>query len=191
MNNKRILIVWLALTAIMAMICPCLALDSLLININQAAFISNPDANNDTRMLIQFILPAELDSSKYITYAELRFGVSSPREISRPINLKVNPITRQWSPEGLQWNEPWTNSRGDFKDSIAAVGIISQSGQSYGKIEVSHLLMQYVHGLLPNFGLIIRQIGVFRQALSPVPRDARNNLMAQLAIYYVDLDPED
>ena len=191
MNKNRILIVGLALTAIMVVTRPCVALDSLLININQATLITNPDDNNDTRMLVKFELPVSLDTTKYITYAELRFGVTTPQELNRPVNLKVNPITRQWSPEGMLWNGPWTTPGGDFTDTLSTAGVVTRAGQSPVRIEVSHLLMQYVRGLLPNYGLIIRQGGVHRQAVSPAPLNPPSNLAAQLVIYYVDLHPGD
>lgn len=190
MNKKITHLTLVSMAIVMACFGQCLALDSLIININRAAFLTNPEDNTDSRMFVQFNLPSSLDTSKYITYAELRFGLAESRANTRPLNVKVCPITREWVPERLQWNGVWTNPGGDFLDSIGASGVIPQDGRSPRKIEVSHLLMQYVRGNIPNFGFVIKQTGLIRQSFVPTHFNANDNIIAQLAIYYVNLNRE-
>lgn len=175
---------------VMASFGHCSALDSLIININRAAFLTNPEDNTDSRMFVQFNLPPSLDTSKYVTYAELRFGLTESHVNTRPLSIKVCPITREWVPERLQWNGAWTTPGGDFLDSISASGVIPQGNRSLGKIEISHLLMQYVRGSIPNCGFVIKQTGLIRQSFVPTHFNANDNIAAQLAIYYIDMNRE-
>lgn len=190
MNKKIICLTLVAMAIVLASFGQCLALDSLIVNINRAAFLTNPEDNTDSRMFVQFNLPSSLDTSIYITYAELRFGLTESHVNTRPLNIKACPITREWVPERLQWNGAWTNPGGDFFDSLGVPGIVARTDQSFGKIEISHLLMHYIRGNLANYGFVIKQAGLIRQSFAPTHFNANDNIAAQLAIYYVNLNRE-
>jgi hypothetical protein len=169
---------------------PGYALDSLIVNINQAAAIVNPSDPTDVRALIRFDLPTELDTTKFVTYAELRFGVSVAQRFERPIRLKVSPLTRQWSPQNMSWGGPWNHPGGDFADTISCIAHMDSSGQSNIRVDIARIIQYFVRGNIPNHGLIIRQHGNLRRPYGVTPNRFPGETIAQLAIYYVDMNPD-
>lgn len=191
MSKHKILIALMAMTIMVFTARPSHALDSLIVNINQAAAITNPEDPTDVRALLRFNLPTELDTTKFVTFAELRFRVNTPLNFERPIRLKICPITNTWSPTGnIGWNGPWTHPGGDFADTISCITHIDTCGQTYIKADVAHIIQYFIRGILTNNGLIIRQHGNLRRAFSMVTNRLPGVAIAQLAIYYVDLDPD-
>lgn len=170
---------------------PCFALDSLIVNINQVAVMANPTDPTDVRELVRFDLPQQLDSTKYVTYAELRFNVNINRQIERPIRLRVSPLTSSWSPNNIGWSGPWSHPGGDFADSISCIGHIDTTGEFTVRIDVARIVQNYIRGHLSNNGLIIRQHGNLRRAFGLTPNRYPGGAVAQLAIYYVSLNPRD
>lgn len=181
----------LVMTVVALMVNSSHALDSLIVNINQAAAIVNPEDATDVRALLQFDLPTEMDSTKIVTFAELRFRVNTPLNFERPIRLKICPITRTWSPTGnIGWSGPWTHPGGDFADTISCTAHIDTCGQTTIKADVARLIRYYIHGDLENNGLMIYQHGNLRRAFSMVNNRLPGAAVAQLAIYYVDMNRE-
>lgn len=167
------------------------ALDSLIVNINQAAAIVNPEDATDVRALLRFDLPTILDTTKIVTFAELRFVVNTPLAFERPIRLKICPITRNWSPTGnIGWSGPWIHPGGDFADTISCIAHIDTCGQTKIKAEVARLITYYIHYNLENNGLIIYQHGNLRRVFNMVNNRLPGAAVAQLAIYYVDMNRE-
>jgi hypothetical protein len=167
------------------------ALDSLIVNINQAAAIVNPEDATDVRALLRFDLPTIHDTTKIVTFAELRFVVNTPVAFERPIRLKICPITRSWSPTGnIGWSGPWTHPVGDFADTISCMAHIDTCGQTTIKADVARLIRYYINNNLENNGLIIYQHGNLRIAFSMVNNRLPGTAVAQLAIYYVDMNRE-
>jgi hypothetical protein len=188
-NRIHILAMALILTALG--IGPCYALDSLIANINQAAAIVNPADPTDVRALLRFDLPTELDTTKFVTYAELRFGVNTTGQFEHPIRLRINPLTSAWTPGNIGWSAPWSRSGGDFADTIGSIGHIDTVGQFVVKIDIANIIQDYIRGYYPNHGIIIRQHGSLRRAFNLVQNRYPGGAVAQLAIYYIDLDPDD
>jgi len=163
----------------------------LIVNINQAAVMANPTDPTDVRALVHFDLPQDLDTTKFVTYAELRFVVNTTQRFERPIRLRVCPLTRAWSPDNIGWSGPWTNPGGDFADSIGCIGHIDSTGQFNVRIDVANIIQHYIRGYLVNNGLIICQHGNLRRAYGLTPNRNPGGAVAQLAIYYVNLNPGD
>lgn len=167
---------------------PCFALDSLIVNINQATIMTNPTDSNDVRALVRFDLPQNLDTTKFVTFAELRFAVNTTQRFERPIRLRVCPITRTWSPGNISWSGPWTNPGGDFADSIGCIGHIDSSRQFNVRIDVANIIQHYIRGYMVNNGLIISQHGNLKRTYGLTPNRYPGGAVAQLAIYYVSLN---
>jgi hypothetical protein len=153
--------------------------------------MSNPTDPTDVRALIRFDLPSILDTTKYVTYAELRIEVNTTQGFTRPIRLRISPITRPWTIGNIGWNAPWGHPGGDFADTIGSIGHIDTVGQFVVRIDIANIIQDYIRGYYPNHGLIIRQHGNLRRAFNLVQNRYPGGAIAQLAIYYVDLDPDD
>lgn len=190
-KNMKNIVAMIALS-ILIISSPAWSLDSLIVNITRASVIVNPDDTNDMRALLQFDLPELLDTTKYVMVAELRFRINIPQQFDRLIKLRACPLTREWSPDNVGWNIPWDNAGGDFADTMRALGHVSQSGETEIKIDVAHLIQNYIRGYLPNHGLIVRQIGepMRRFTLVPYNSPEPDDTIVQLAIYYVDMEPD-
>jgi len=161
-------------------------LDSLIINIDRANVIRNPDDNNDSRIILQFDMPEVLDTNTVVTFAELRFVINPNLQIDHPVKFYVHPISTNWDIQNADWHRPWVRAGGDFPDSIRSLGHLLQSEETELKIEVSRLIQTLVRNDLSNNGFIVRQQGLQMSPFSLLRRYS-NNCFAQLAIYYAVL----
>jgi hypothetical protein len=189
MLKKRTKIALIAAASILIMASSGFCLDSLIVNISNAGFMTNPENSNDIRAVIDFDLPNTLDSSCRVTVAELRIAASVAQQIDYPLSLRINPVTTDWSFGNVNWMNPWTNPGGDYNDSLTAFGHIRQAGDSDVRIDVTRLIQSFKAGNTSNYGFLIRQVGEqlrtysFRQMNVP-----GGNALVQLAIYYFRLD---
>jgi len=183
-NKTRIALV--AAASVLIMASPGFCLDSLIVNISNAGFMTNPENSSDIRAVIDFDLPNTLDSTCYVMVAELRLAATVAQQIDYPLSIRINPVTTDWSSGNVGWTNPWTNPGGDFNDSLTAFGHIRQSGDSDVRIDITRLIQSFKTGNTPNLGLLIRQVGnrlrpySLRQISVP-----GGNALVQMAIYYI------
>lgn len=189
MCKNKTKIALIAAASVMIMASPGLCLDSLIVNINSAGFMINPENSSDVRAVIDFDLPNTLDSTCFVSVAELRIAAAVAQQIDYPLSLRINPVTTNWSQGNINWTNPWSNPGGDYNDSLTAFGHIRQSGDSDVRIDVTRLIQSFKSGRIPNNGLLVKQAGNMMRAFSlrqiSIPG---GNALAQLAIYYIDSD---
>jgi hypothetical protein len=189
MSRKRIVALALVMTIVTLMVKTGFALDSLIVNIDQVTTITNPEDSTDVRALLKFDLPSELDTTKIVTFAELRLRINILTGFEHPIRLRISPLTRAWSPTGnISWSGPWTRPGGDFADTIGCITHANTSGQASIKADISHIINDYIQSRVQNNGIIICQHGKLKRAYSMVHNRLPGVAVAQLAIYYVNLN---
>ncbi|MCP4583658.1 MAG: DNRLRE domain-containing protein [candidate division Zixibacteria bacterium] len=169
---------------------PAWGLDSLFVDIENANVIRNPDNNNDSRLILRFDMPELLDTNKHVTHAELRFRIDPNRQIDHPPRFILYPITLDWDIQDADWDSPWQEAGGDYVDSLSAMVHLDLDEITDMTIQISHLVQSFIRNDLPNNGFIVCQQGPETAPFDLVAIDDDNNL-AQLAIYYSTLQPDE
>jgi len=182
LRNRRIAVIFIAILVIGAS-SSAWGLDSLIINIDRANVIRNPDNRFDSRIILQFDLPNMFDTCTNVVFAELRFMINPNLQIDHPVKFYVHPISTNWDIQNADWHRPWVRSGGDFPDSIRSLGHLFQSEETELKIEVSRLIQSLIRNDMSNNGLIVRQQGLQMSPFSLL-RGYSDDCFAQLAVYY-------
>jgi len=65
------------------------------------------------------------------------------------------PVTRSWETAGLSWSDGWTNSGGDYADTIYSSCLIRSSTDRVTRIDITDIVQMWVDGTLTNHGLIV------------------------------------
>ena len=71
-------------------------------------------------------LPQQLDGV-IIDYAELVFTATPDTGSGYICLMGAYPVTKAWKSANLSWSEAWTNTGGDYADSIYSTGVIRTS----------------------------------------------------------------
>jgi hypothetical protein len=186
MSTKKMRIALTAVVTILMMTSSGMCLDSLVVNITDAGFMMDPGNHSDVRAVIGFDLPNTLDSTCWVTVAELRIAATVAQQIDFPLSLRINPVTTAWSQGNVNWVNPWNEPGGDYDDSLTAFGHIRQSGDSDVRIEVTRLIQGFLNGNVANYGLLIRQTEDLMRTFSlrqiSIPG---GTTVAQIVIYYI------
>lgn len=165
------------------------AMDSVTVDINAAAVIQNPENRSEVRLILRFDLPEMLDTNSYVTIAELRFNVVPVHEVEHPIIFCINPLSREWSMENVNWDTPWQCAGGDYIDSIEVAGFVPVDFTEGLRLDISNLIHGMINAYFPNYGLILYQQGPAFDQIN-VRRFDDDNSLVQLVIYYLQSAPD-
>lgn len=106
------------------------------------------------RLLFKFNLPDELNGC-FIDYAELNFTATPDSGTSYICLMGAFPVTKSWESANLSWSDGWTNSGGDYADSIYSSCLIRSSTDRVTRIDITDIVQMWVDGTLTNHGLIV------------------------------------
>ncbi len=106
------------------------------------------------RLLFKFDLPNELDGA-VIDYAELIFTATPDTGTSYICLMGVFPVSTSWESANLSWSSGWTNSGGDYVDSIFSTCLIRRSEDKLTRADITDVAQLWADGTLPNYGLIV------------------------------------
>ncbi len=114
----------------------------------------DPDEGNGSRLLMKFELPEKLDFSR-VGLAWIQFDISVPVERGNTTLLvHVFPITTDWIPEAVNWNNPWNDPGGDINNSLDHLYFLKAGAKRANRIDVTDIYRLYAKGELPNLGLL-------------------------------------
>jgi len=125
--------------------------------VTKVGFISPNPSSDFGRILFQFDLPSQLNGA-LIDYAELIFTATPDTGNSYICLLGAYPITKSWDSTSLSWSFGWTNSGGDYTDSIYSTCLIRTSSDKVTRIDVTDIVQMWVDRTLANHGFIVMPI---------------------------------
>jgi hypothetical protein len=112
------------------------------------------DEAGQTRILVDFGDLSILTGRK-IWYAKFTFQMEADT-CNGPLNeLEVEPVTRSWSPQTVDWFSPWDSAGGDFIRSGAFVASPRPKHNSRFEVLLTPLVQAWAHGRRTNHGLIV------------------------------------
>jgi hypothetical protein len=114
-----------------------------------------PRANSDYgRLIFKFDLPEQLNGV-IIDYAELIFAAAPDTGSGFVCLMGAFPVTRSWEAAGLSWSGSWTNSGGDYTDSIYSTCLIRNSRDRLTRMDITDIVQMWVDITSTNHGLIV------------------------------------
>jgi hypothetical protein len=112
------------------------------------------DEAGQTRILVDFG-DLSILTGKKIWYAKFTFEMEADT-CSGPLNeLEVEPVTRSWSPQTVDWFSPWDSAGGDFIRSGASVASPRPEQNSRFEVLLTPLVQAWADGRCTNSGLIV------------------------------------
>ncbi len=188
MFRYKFLISIFCLGLILGIPAPAWSLDSLIVNIDEAAAIVNPMDQNDVRILLKFDPLTSLDTNDVVMIAELRSAVNIVNAPDHSILLHANPIETNWNANSVGWSTPWTNSGGDIAEDLSVLGQISVADSQNVRLDVTRIIQRIVSGHIENYGLMLRQVGELKRpfAIRTSNPPNRGNPLVELAVYFVN-----
>ena len=122
--------------------------------VKQVASISPKLSSQFGRLLFKFDLPQQLDGV-IIDYAELVFTATPDTGSGYICLMGAYPVTKDWKSDNLSWSEAWTNTGGDYADSIYSTGVIRTSTDRPTRMDITDIVQMWADGDLANYGLIL------------------------------------
>jgi hypothetical protein len=173
---------------ILALAFPARALDSLIVNISEAAIVVNPADQNDVRILLKIDQINTLDTNRVVMVAQLRSPVNIVNAPNHSILVRANPVAVDWNANSVTWNSPWTNAGGDLLEDLSVLGRLSTGDNQRMKLDVTRIIKRMVSGNIVNHGLMLRQIGAGRRPVTIINSSHPNggNPLVELVVYYVN-----
>lgn len=123
-------------------------------SVTQIGTISPNPTSDFGRLLFKFDMPDQL-KGVIIDYAELRFTATPDTGKSYICLMGAFPVTKSWVSANLSWSDSWTNSGGDYADSIYTSCLIRTSTDKLTRIDITDIVQMWVDGTIANYGLIL------------------------------------
>jgi hypothetical protein len=154
------------------------------ISISDASLIAPDSDSLSSRMLFKFDLPLSLND-KRIDFAEVVFYAKMDSSSTHSIMLAAYPVTTDWNKSSASWSNPWTNSGGDYNDSLCEIGLVKSSGEERVRLEITHFVERWQKQSMANYGLIVFPLETDRKIMSLVHHPSFDtNVYAKVIIYY-------
>jgi hypothetical protein len=112
------------------------------------------DGLGQFRILINFG-DLEALAGKKILYAKLTFQLAGDTCVSGLNDVAIEPVTRQWSSQTVNWLSPWDSAGGDFTRTGAFASAGHAGLSSTHEILLTPLVQAWVDGKRPCHGLVI------------------------------------
>lgn len=122
--------------------------------VKQVGSISPKLSSQFGRLLFRFDLPQQLDRV-VIDYAELVFTATPDTGSGYICLMGAYPVTRGWTSDNISWSETWTNTGGDYADSIYSTCVIRTSTDRPTRMDITDIVQMWANGDLANYGLIL------------------------------------
>jgi len=126
--------------------------------------------------------------SIHIDYAELILPVSADVDSSNPLLMIVAPITKEWTPGQVDWENTWTKDGGDFNLDYGSLCPVFQStDEKEIRLDVTPIVLQWQKGNLPNYGLMVKSHTERKSSYSFIKDGRYSGADAKLRIVYCKL----
>lgn len=122
--------------------------------VKQVGSISPKLSSQFGRLLFKFDLPQQLDGVT-IDYAELVFTATPDTGNGYICLMGAYPVTRGWTSDNISWSGTWSNSGGDYADSIYSTCVIRTSADRPTRMDITDIVQMWAGGDLANHGLIL------------------------------------
>ena len=152
--------------------------------ISDASLIVPDNDSLSSRLLFKFDLPSSL-SDKRIDFAEVVFYTKTDSSSTHSVMLAAYPVTTDWNKSSASWSNPWTNSGGDYNDSLCEIGLVKSSSEERIRLDITHFVERWQKQSMPNYGLIVFPVETDRRIIGLVhPPGFAMNVYAKVIIYY-------
>jgi hypothetical protein len=149
------------------------------------AHASISDDIGQTRLLIDFGDLRNL-AGKKILYAKCRINIDVDSCVDVLNELEIKPLTKAWSAETVTWESSWTNTGGDYNDSMTRITAFQGGPDGETEILLTELVQAWIDGRVPSRGLIlIPREGGCDYELSELPHDTLHRY-GVLKVRFVD-----
>lgn len=129
--------------------------DEIEVNINSVEIISSP--NQDTLHILakpDLVLP---DTTLMIDKAILSATVSpQTQDTTTFISIRLHPITTDWNPANVSWNNPWTEAGGDYDEINYGELLVTEVGSQPIEMDLTSLLTRWANGTVPYYGFLVK-----------------------------------
>ena len=125
------------------------------ININSVMIINSPNQN-----AIHILAKPDLglpDTTLMVDRAILSATISpQTQDTTTFISIRLYPITTDWNPANVNWNNPWTEPGGDCDQIHYGEFLVTDVGNQPIEMDITSLLMRWTDGRLPYYGFLIK-----------------------------------
>jgi len=123
--------------------------------------------------------------SIHIDYAELILPVSADVDSSNPLLMIVAPITKEWTPGQVDWENTWAKDGGDFNLNYGSLCPVLQStNEKEIRLDVTPIVLQWQKGNLPNYGFMVKSHTERKSSFSVIKDGRYSGADAKLRIVY-------
>jgi hypothetical protein len=187
MLRFRLLLSIFCLAFVASIPAPAWSLDSLVVSLDEAAAIVNPEDQTDVRILLKFDPLTSLDSNDVVMIAKLRSTVNVVNAPARSILLHVDPLGTDWNANTVGWSSPWTNAGGDIEENLSVMGRITQADSQNVQIDITRIIKRIAAGSIDDYGIMLRQIGATKRqfAVRNSSQPGGGHPLVELVIYYM------
>jgi len=123
-------------------------------SVTQVGILSPSQGSDYGRLLFKFDLPEQLNGA-VIDYAELRFTATPDTAGGYICLMGAFPVTKSWDSANLSWSSGWSNSGGDYADTIYSSCVIRTSTDRLTRADITDIVQMWVDGTLDNHGVIL------------------------------------
>ncbi|MCX5801449.1 MAG: DNRLRE domain-containing protein [Candidatus Eisenbacteria bacterium] len=126
----------------------------LFVDAADVAAISSSEGSGDTRFLVEFALPEELEG-KVVDFACVSFDVSSSGEAG-VVSLEAFRVTTAWDAVSVGWSEPWAKAGGDWDDGASADWVAPTGDGETVYLDVTDFVAGWLAEPSSNFGIVVK-----------------------------------
>jgi len=142
----------ISLLALLLVGAPTVRAEFLEIEATQIATIQPADKSAEPRILVEWILPKELEG-KIVDGAAVSMTV--PHQGDEPFEVDVHPMTKSWDATTAKWSDGWEKAGGDFNEELPSPGIVSERNGGKFSADVYLTVKGQIEGSVANFGFIL------------------------------------
>jgi hypothetical protein len=125
------------------------------VNINSAVIIKS--ANQDTLHILAKPDLGLPDTSIIIDKAILSATVlPQTQDTTTFISVRLHPITTDWNPANVSWDNPWIEPGGDYDQIHYGEFLLTDVGNQPVEMDITSLLSRWVEGGLPYYGFLVK-----------------------------------
>jgi hypothetical protein len=125
------------------------------VNITSVMLINSPDQGT-----IHFLAKPELglpDTTLMIDRAILNATIfPQTQDTVTFISIRLQPITIDWDPANVSWDNPWTEPGGDYDEINYGEFLVTGVGNQPIEMDLTSLLTRWADGALPYYGFLIK-----------------------------------
>lgn len=154
------------------------------------AVITNPECAAETRGLVRFDLPEELDGMT-IEFAVVEFRACvAASDAAGMLTLDVFPVATEWSGGAAAWADGWTTAGGDYDRTLHAVWTAASGEDSVVRFDVTTFARAWASGARPNNGIIVLAAVEGAGGIEPAGA-AGGPALPTLTVYYTTAERHD